>query len=326
MTIRVWGPGSVGLVLGARLARAGEHVQFVGRDPEAVRRIADDGVHFEDLANGEMFRVRADAVTAEQATRDPLAAAPVLLCVRKAQAEIAAAALRRAAPDSFVVCVQNGVGGERLLHSSHPGAIGAVYRQTCTRREPNAAVSVGAGRIVLGGAPRGDVAALAAVLRTAGYDVGQSKDLERDQWLKLSVNLMSAPNALIRRDDHTEPAFVDIKVALLEEARAVLDAADICAESCDGRDRSLDAEIEFQRDALMRGVSARPLPLYNQVWSALTHGGPVEADGYHRTIIELAHLHGVATPMNDAVLQALDRAVREDRGAECWAAREISAG
>lgn len=327
MTLAIWGPGAVGLVLGARLARAGEPVRFVCRDPRSVERIARDGVELEDLADGASFVAPASAVGADGATAADVGPGPVLLCVRRAQMAGAVDALRRAARDALVVCVQNGVGAERALVDALPGcdAIGAVYRQTCTRRAPNAAVTLGAGRIVLGGAPRPAVAALAQRLRAAGYDVGESEHVERDQWLKLCVNLMSAPNALIRREDHNGRAFVDVKVAVLEEARAVLRAAGVRAESCDGRDRSLEEEIAFQRTALERGASARPLPLYNQVWSALRDGGPVEADEYHRAIVDLGSAHGVPTPANGAVLDALLRVARDALGPESLRAAQIRA-
>ena len=57
--------------------------------------------------------------------------------------------------------------------------------------------------------------------------------------------------------DHESQAFVSVKVRLLEEARAALLAAGIEARSCDGRDRSLDEEIAFQRESLARGTRAR---------------------------------------------------------------------
>ena len=136
---------------------------------------------------------------------------------------------------------------------------------------------------------------------------------------------MSAPNALIRREDHETRAFVETKVRLLEEAEAALAAAGIVARSCDGRDRSLEEEIESQRSSLERGASARRLPLYNQVWAALRHGGPLEADRYYRRILDLARRHGVPTPVNERVLDALERAWKESRGPESLGAAELLA-
>jgi 2-dehydropantoate 2-reductase len=134
---------------------------------------------------------------------------------------------------------------------------------------------------------------------------------------------MSAPNALIRRADHTTRAFVEVKARLLEEARAVLRAARIHASSCDGKDRSLDQEIAYQRESLALGTSARSLPVYNQVWAALRQGGDVEADRYHRRVLELARVHGIPAPQNARVLAALEHAVRQRAGPESLGAEEL---
>jgi 2-dehydropantoate 2-reductase len=186
--------------------------------------------------------------------------------------------------------------------------------------------ALGAGRVVVGAHPEGggaDVEALAGALRAAGYDVGVSACIGEDKWLKLCVNLMSAPNALVRREDHETAAFVEVKARCLEEARATLAAAGITARSCDGRDRSLDAEIAFQRASLASGQSARRLPIYNQVWQALRHGGPLEADRYHRRILALAARHGLAAPVNARVLEVLKAVEREKRGPESAGAEDL---
>jgi 2-dehydropantoate 2-reductase len=153
--------------------------------------------------------------------------------------------------------------------------------------------------------------------------VGLSRRIARDLWLKLCINLMSAPNALIRREDHDTRAFVELKARLLEEAKEALAAAGIEAASCDRRDRSLDEEIAFQRAALERGTSARRLPLYNQVWSSLEDGLPLEADGYHRRVLDLATRHGLSLPKNERTLAALERAARDALGPESATAAEI---
>jgi 2-dehydropantoate 2-reductase len=153
--------------------------------------------------------------------------------------------------------------------------------------------------------------------------VGISSRIAEDRWLKLCVNLMSAPNALIRREDHDSPPFVEVKARLLEEAQAVLAATGIEARSCDGKDRSLDQEIRHQRESLERGTSARRLPLYNQVWSSLQSDAPLEADGYHQRILELAAARGLRAPTHARVLEKLIEAKTGRRGPECLQAAEL---
>jgi ketopantoate reductase len=183
--------------------------------------------------------------------------------------------------------------------------------------------------VVLGAWPEGrsaETERLAEDFREAGYDVGVSEHIGADQWLKLAINLMSAPNALVLREDHESQAFVRVKIRLLEEARAALLAAGIEARSCDGRDRSLDEEIAFQCESLARGTSSRRLPVYNQVWSALRHGGPLEADSYHRRILDLATGHGLEAKQNTRVLEAVVEAWTTKRGPECLRATDLLVG
>lgn len=324
----IYGAGAVGLVVGARLARAGVPVLLVTRRPEAAQRIREHGVRIEDPATGRAFEQRAPAVCGIEAAAERIEAGPVLFCMRSADTAAAARALAAVAPETTVASLQNDVDNEPALAAEFREVIGGCVRQTSTRTSENSAVAVGEGRIPIGLWPRGDAPAareLADALRRAGYDAPISTQIIDDKWLKLCVNLMSAPNALIRRDDHATRAFVEVKARLLEEARTILLAAGIPARSCDGRDRSLDQEIAYQRESLALGTSARALPVYNQVWAALRSGGPVEADRYHRRMLELAAEHGLPAPQNQRVLAAVEHAVRVRTGPERLGAQELLA-
>lgn len=320
------GGGSVGLLVAARLAEAGHPLLLVTRSPEQANRIAHEGVQVEDPASHD---VRAQAVACAaglEAAADRIGPEPVLLCVRSTQTREVADALARAAPGALPVSVQNGVENEALLAERFPSVLGAVFRPTCTRIGSHRVRALPGGRIVVGLHPAGHhpaADALAATLREAGWDAGVSSCIQADKWLKLCINLMSAPNALVRREDHATPAFVSVKVRLLEEARDVLRAARVEARSGDGRDRSLDDEIAWQRSALARGASARRLPLYNHVWTALRHGRPLESDRFHEQIAALGAAHGVATPVNERVLRHLREAAARGAGPESCSAADL---
>jgi 2-dehydropantoate 2-reductase len=321
--ITVLGAGSVGLALGARLAHAGHPVRFVVRRAEAAARLSERGVGVEDPATGARWRAPVPATN----RLDPAAVTPpLLLCVRVSHGRPLAAELGERAPQLAVACFQNDVETEERVARHVATVIGAVWRQTCTRVDDEQVRFSGAGRVVLGLYPEGGhplVERLASWLRSASFDVGVSGRIVEDKWLKLCVNLMSAPNALVRRADHTDPAFVEIKVRLLEEAAAALTAAGITARSCDGRDRSIAEEIAFQRASLERGTSARAHPLYNQVWSSLRTGAPLEADAYHRRIAALARRHGLAAPANERVLRFLEEVHARRLGPESVGAAEL---
>jgi 2-dehydropantoate 2-reductase len=298
-------------------------VCLVARDASAVRSIRDAGVEVEDPRSGERWCAHPEA-----ACEAPAHAALALLCVRGPDTDEASAALARQSPNARVVVVQNGIHGDAQAARHFSRVLGAVIRHPCMRVAPNCVRALGAGRIAIGAYPSGggaDVDRAAAALRAGGYDVGVSRHIAEDRWLKLCFNLMSTPNALVRPAEHATRAFTEGKARLLEEARAALAAAGIAARSCDGRDRSLDAEIEFQRGALERGDAARalPLPVYNSLWVGLARGAPLEADAHHRAIIDLGERHGVATPTNRRALEGLARAVRTGMGPESFSAENL---
>jgi len=324
--LAVVGAGSVGLVLAARLARAGADVLLVTRSRDQARRIAAAGVRLEDPETGALEDASLPVAAGVADAGARLAGRTVIACQRSPQTPELVEALSRAAPSAVVAAAQNGAEPEAAFAERFATVLGLVVRFTATRVGDGAARALEGGRLVVGLHPDGlarEAEDLADALRRAGFDTGVSRRLPEDRWLKLCLNLLSAPNALIRREDHECEAFVELKAGLLEEARQVLDAAGIRAASCDGRDRSLSEEIDWQRTSLARGTSARPVALYNQVWRALREGGPVEADGYHRTLLALSARHGIDAPRNARVLDALERAVAEDTGPERLRARDL---
>jgi 2-dehydropantoate 2-reductase len=327
--VTVLGAGSVGLALAAQLAAAGRPVRLVVRRPAAAAALAAGLVAEDPIAGGERrFSVGASPGFADLST--PIGDGTVFVCTREPDTQAAARALARHAPGALAVAVQNDLTGGEIVARSLRRVVSAVWRQTCTRTGDARVRFHGAARVVVGAEPgcdtARDAAALAADLAGAGLAAACSERIREDQWLKLCVNLTSAPNALVRQDEHATPAFVEAKARLLEEARAALAAAGIRAASCDGRDRSLDAEIAFQRASLAAGTSARKVPLYNHVWTGLREGRALEAPGYHLRIIALAEAYGVPAETNRRVLAALERAEREKLGPECCGAADLLPG
>ena len=323
--VTVVGGGAVGLTLAARLGRGGTDVTLCVRRAEAARALADGGLHAEDAATGESFVTRPRVLTACRPSGS--SDAPILVCTRRDEAQEVIQELARAGVGSAVT-FQNDVVTEAEAAAHLGRVVGGVWRETCTRlADDRVRFQTGRrARAIVGLHPKGrdaDVDGLAELLRSGDIDVGVSEEIARDKWLKLCVNLTSAPNALVVRSDHATPEFVALKVALLEEARAVLSAAGIVASSCDGHDRSLADEIAHHRGSLERGESARSIPLFNQVWASLRHRRPLESDGYHSRILTLAADAKLAAPANERVLEILRDAAAHERGPECVRAADL---
>jgi len=292
----VFGAGSVGTVLAALLADAGLGVALAGRG-------AVGNLHIE--GDDEELRVTVPVVAEPQGT--------ILLCVR--EPDVGSLCARWAGRE--VVTFQNGVTSEARA-AEHCRVIGAVWRMTCTLQDPGHALFTRRGRVVVGRHPAGiddRVEALAAALRAARLDVGVSRDIQADKWLKLFVNLTSGANAVIRKAHHATPPFAAVKRALLEEALEVFDRAGIVARSCDGRDPDTEAELERQ----VR-TPPRKRPVHNATWRQLSRGRR-PCGRYHETIVELGRRHGFDARRNGAMQRLVDEAT----GPECYGAAEVLA-
>jgi 2-dehydropantoate 2-reductase len=318
--ITVFGAGAIGLTLAARLARAGHAVRVCTRRTEDAAQLERGGIAVEEPETGAAWSARVFAHAGP-----PIAETDrIFACVRGPQTEAAAAAIAATSPEARIVNVQNGVDGDAIFARRFRSVVGAVIRQGCTRVAEGRVRAIAAGRIAVGRVPTGvdaDVEAVAELLRGAGYDVGVSPRIADDRWLKLCINLMSTPNALVRPAEHAEPTFAIGKARLLEEARDALRAAGIAARSGDGRDASLDDEIARLRSG--RSGGARRIPIYNSLWQALRRGAPLEADGFHRIVIELGARHGVETPVNERALAAVQRVVADSLGPESLGVADV---
>jgi 2-dehydropantoate 2-reductase len=327
----VVGAGSVGLHLAARLRRAGHAVLVVTRRADSARVIAQEGIELSDPAEGGRFTAAVEAACGLEAVDPARLRGIVLLCTRIPDLDSVAAALARRQPAATPACIQNGIGHESHLARRFDRVVGVVVRQTSTRTDPARVRATGRGRLIVGAgvesrdAPGARAArdALAGAFAAAGFDTGVSDDLDGDRWLKLCINLMSTPNAVVRPADHATRAFVELKARLLEEARDALRAAGIEPRSGDGRDRSLEEEIHHQRASLDQGTSGRAWPIYNSVWTALREGRPLETPRFHRRIVELALAHGGQAPLNARMIRVLERCAAEGLGPESSSAAEL---
>ena len=127
--ITVFGAGAIGLVLAARLARAGNEVRVCTRRPEDAQSIAAEGIDVEEPATEARWSARVAAIAgAPHGERDAIFA-----CVRGPDSRAVAAELAAASPDALLVNVQNGVDGDAIFAERFARVVGAVIRHNCTR-------------------------------------------------------------------------------------------------------------------------------------------------------------------------------------------------
>ncbi|MEV6370191.1 2-dehydropantoate 2-reductase N-terminal domain-containing protein [Micromonospora musae] len=304
------GAGAVGGTIGARLAAAGQDVTLVARGPH-LTALRERGL---TLRQPEQERtVRLPALDGPDGR--PLPADTVLVLAVKSQDTAGALAAWVDAP-----VVGGGTAGERLPLftaqngvANEPAALrlfarvhGVCVWLPATHLEPGVVVANGhphPGVLHLGRYPSGpdDIdRAVAADLTAAGFVAPLRPDVMRWKYGKLLGNLGNALQALFGRDVPEELAG-----RIRAEGEAVLAAAGIAYTS--------RAEEAAERGDL---VQHRPVGGEQRsggsTWQSLARGaGAVETDHLNGEVVLLGRLHGVPTPANAAVQQAVRRAVRE---------------
>jgi 2-dehydropantoate 2-reductase len=316
----VFGAGAVGGVVGARLSQAGHDVALIARGAhlEAIRA---GGLRLLTPVEDVTFEIPAAADPAQLGVGRP--GDVVLLAVKSQDTAGALDQLRAAGADQVpIVCVQNGVENERVAQRRFADVYGAYVLAPTNHLEPGVVEATGSklsGFLYLGRYPAGsDVRAeeLAATLSGARFAAAAVDDVMRLKHAKLLLNLANVVGALFA----DAPELSDVEERVRAEGEAVLDAAAIPHDDPHASDR----ETRW-KDLGVAAIEGR-IRGGSSTWQSLKRGSrshptTVETDYLNGEISLLGRLHGVPTPLNDALCRLADAHAR--RGG---APRELAIG
>ncbi|MFD3452795.1 ketopantoate reductase family protein [Streptomyces sp. NPDC058691] len=307
------GAGAIGGSIGARLAEAGHEVVLVAR-----------GAHYTALKSGGL---RFRTPDGERTLRVPVVEGPdelgelraddVLVLAVKTQDSGAALDTWGSVPVTGggtagerlpVVCVQNGVEGQRIALRHFRRVYGACVWLPATFVEPGVVSALGApltGVLHLGRHPdRVDdtVRRIAADLETARFEAPVVPDVARWQYAKLLGNLANAINALSWPVAGQEAWRLYAQVRA--EGESVLRTAGIPYADTEEQQQAYGDKVRWS------GGGA------GSSWQSLTRGtGTIEADYLNGEIVLLGRLHGVPTPLNELLQRLATTFARERRPA-----------
>jgi 2-dehydropantoate 2-reductase len=301
----IYGSGAVGGVVGAALCAAGHQVTLVARG-EHLAALRERGLELRTPGGTTIHRIPA----VEDPDEADIDTGTIIILAVKSQDT--AGALEKLAltapPDVALVCAQNGVENERAALRRFRRVYGASVIIPATHLEPGrveALASPVLGVLELGRYPTGCdglAVRLATELTTAGFAARGVGDVMRWKYAKLLSNVGNAVNAITGRSGSQGP--------LYEAARAEALACYAVA----GIEFTPVHEDHERRRALSRHPSTGALPSPNAAssWQSLARRtGRVETDFLNGEIVLLGRLHGIPTPVNEALQLIVRRMAAE---------------
>ncbi len=305
MNVVVFGAGATGTLFGARLAQAGHGVLLVGR-PAHVAAVRSKGVVVENRVREV---VRVEAVTDLPPGTETAA---VLLTVKAFDLTEAAASLARSLRHPAPLLLpQNGLAIEEgaregLLRGGwrEPDVwmVRAVHSVPATWVRPGVVRAAGEGEVLLPSPRRGEgppsaVETFRVLFASAGFQVRQVREFDREVWRKALVNAAINPLTAVRGVPNgsllTEPLRSEAVALLREAVRAARAAGFPFSEE--------EAEADFARVARATAQNR------SSMLQDLDRGRPTEVEAISGEFLRIAAEHGFELPATRAVVDEVRR-------------------
>ena len=290
--VAVLGPGGIGGLLGALLARRGDEVTCIA-PPRTAAHLREHGLELRSASLGS-FRVPVRAATELDG--------PVDVCfvtvkaTRLAEAVAAAPASRLG--DGLVMPFQNGIDHVAWLRQRHPadrvvaGTIAIESERVAPgvieHHSPFARVELARGAPAV----RRRVEALAERLGAVGLDVRLRDDELAMLWAKL---LVLAPIALV--GTHEGAPLGEVRERRGDDLAAVVDEIVETARAADG--------VELDGATTLRLIQAAPASMRSSMLRDAEAGNPLEVDAIGGSILRAAARAGVPVPVVTKLVEDL---------------------
>ena len=299
MRIAVMAAGAVGGYFGARMAAAGLDVFFIARGAH-LAAMRKNGLRIEST-HGDLHLPKPNV------TDDPKSVGPVdavLFAVKLWDTEKGAEAARPLlGPNTRVISLQNGVDSyERIapIVGAQRAIAGVTYVVTVVDR-PGVIKQTGPFHSIICGTIDGradaSLAAFVAAAKSAGINITQSDNIERDRWQKfIFLSGTSGATALTRSSMGPILADPDTRAlfrAVMAETLAVGRAKGVALDP-----GFVDDRMAFADKNLTAGMKA-------SMANDLDRGNRLELDWLAGQVVRLGKQLKVPTPVNDTVYAAL---------------------
>jgi 2-dehydropantoate 2-reductase len=221
MHFLIVGPGAMGCLFGAMLARASHRITLLDYKDERARLIRERGIHMEGIS-GE-HTVIVDAVTSVPMHIPDV----VVVCVKANSTEKVAHDLAGWIPPQVpILTLQNGLGNVERLEEAlgRHRVIGGITAEAATLLGPGHIRHAGRGDTLIGthGTEVNRLARIERAFREAGFETRSVEDVDSVIWGKLVINVgINALTAVTRLKNGRIPevsATKELLAAAVEEA------------------------------------------------------------------------------------------------------------
>jgi 2-dehydropantoate 2-reductase len=288
----ICGAGAIGGTIGALLFEHGENVVFIARGAHGAA-IAEFGLQFETPDRNALLPVPA----VENASQLTFSGDDVILLAVKLQDSLEALhSLAEMAPrDTPVVCLQNGVEGERMalrIFSNVYGSLVFIPASHLVAGSVRLDSAPSVGVLDVGRYPSGEselALELAETFKSATVDAIARHNIMEWKYAKLKRNLNNAATAIFGLNH----PYKDITAKLVAEATQCFEAA--------GIKEVLAEEFQARIVRVSRTNSQGEHKIISSsTWQSLERGaGRVETDYLNGEIVLLGRLYGIPTPANE---------------------------
>ena len=282
MKIAVMGAGAVGCYYGGMLARAGHDVTLIGRK-QHVEAVLRNGLLLETQAFQEHLPIKA-SVNADAVKGARL----VLCCVKSTDTEGAGAAMGpHLAPDTLVLCLQNGVDNAARLQALLPCAVApaAVY-VAAEMAGPGHVRHHGRGDLIIGPLPAGEE--IARLFGDAGIAVRISANVAGALWTKLVINC--SYNAL--------SAITRLPYGRLVAGGGVEDVMRLVVQECLAVAQGEGVDVPAITWEEVRGIAAAMPSQYSSTAQDIASGKRTEIEHLNGYVVRKGAMLGISTPAN----------------------------
>ncbi len=298
MRIGIIGAGAIGCLFGALLARGGNDITMVHRDPKIVRTIKGKGVRVQE-ADGKILR---PPLSVRLAPADLLDKDLVVFTVKSYDTERAAVLHKgRIGGNARVLTLQNGLGNTNILSRCYGKSkvIAGTTTEASMLLEPGFVAHTGHGKTVIGNLENGpspQCVRISQEFTKARIPTSVSENVRKLVWTKMllsaSINpvsgLLGLPNGALRQ----VPGLLEAMFEIASESLAVAKAEGV----------ELDLpEIRM----LMRMVLRDTASNHSSMLQDLERHKKTEILQLNGAMVKLGRKHGLSTPLNKFLVSAV---------------------